>query len=339
LDAKGSEDFGGSYRGPFTAHPKYDPETGELLVFGYMADGPGSANLSFTILDAAGRVTRHDRFAAPFPSMMHDFIATDEHVVFPVFPAVIDGDRAGKGGPLIAWEPSAGTHIGIVRRDADLATMRWFEGEPCYVYHAMNAFTSRAGGRTRLIADVVKFDRVPLFPNPDGSLTGTGQDAARGRLVRWSFDLDGSSNSFEEEPLTDLLGEFPRVDERFAGLSYRHGYYAASRERPPLGGAADSLTHFDLATGVHRTWTPGKGRFVGEPVFVARTATAAEGDGWLLSLVYDSVRNVSDLVILDATDLAAGPVARVVLPVRVPFGFHGNWCGVQGNSTHALRTK
>jgi carotenoid cleavage dioxygenase len=52
---------------------------------------------------------------------------------------------------------------------------------------------------------------------------------------------------------------------------------------------------------------------------------AAEDEGWLLAFVYDAARDGSDLVILDAADVTAKPVASVPLPQRVPFGFHGSW--------------
>jgi carotenoid cleavage dioxygenase len=58
---------------------------------------------------------------------------------------------------------------------------------------------------------------------------------------------------------------------------------------------------------------------------VPRTDAAAEDDGWLMSYVYDATTDRSDVVVLHAQDLAAGPVATVHLPQRVPFGFHGNW--------------
>jgi carotenoid cleavage dioxygenase len=144
-------------------------------------------------------------------------------------------------------------------------------------------------------------------------------------LVRWTFDLDGNTNSYTEEPLTDLGGEFPRLDERFAGLGYRHGYYAANRRPQISGDPFDTIVHIDLASGRSRHWEPGAGKYVIEPVFVPCAADAPEGDGWLTTLVYDQARNLSDFVVLDASDISRGPVARVELPARVPFGFHGNW--------------
>ncbi len=64
---------------------------------------------------------------------------------------------------------------------------------------------------------------------------------------------------------------------------------------------------------------------MGESVFAPDPDGSAEDDGWLLNIVYDAAADSSDLLVLDARDVAAGPVATVHLPRRVPFGFHANW--------------
>ena len=325
LETSGPWTFEGKYLGPMTAHPKFDPKTGEMLFFGYMAAGPGSPDISYQVVDASGKLTRSETFKAPYASMVHDFITTDEHVIFPIFPATIDVERIMKGGPVIAWDPDAGTHIGIMARNAGTDTIRWFKGEPCYVYHPMNAYTTHEGGRTRVVADMMKYSRVPLFPSPDGKKAPPSLSDEQGQLVRWTFDLDSNSDSYSEEALTDLGGEFPRLDERFAGLGYRHGYYAATKRPPEPGSSFDTFVHIDLSNGKRREWEPGAGKYVHEPVFVPRKEGAAEGDGFLVSLVYDTARNLSDFVVLDTDDISKGPIARVEMPTRVPYGFHGNW--------------
>jgi carotenoid cleavage dioxygenase len=327
LETKGSWTFEGKYEGPMTAHPKFDPKTGEMLFFGYMAKGPGTPDISYTVVDAGGKVTRSEMFEAPYASMVHDFITTDEHVIFPIFPATIDVVRIMRGGPTIAWDPETPTKIGIMARDASVDTIRWFTGDSCYVYHPMNAYTSHEGGRTRIIADVMKYNRVPLFPNADGSKPALQMIEDEGQLVRWTFDLDGNSDTYKEEKLSDLGGEFPRLDERFTGNAYRHGFYAALTGAPGAGRPFDTLVHADLMKGTRRMYKPGPGTYVMEPVFVPRKDSAGEGDGWLVSLNYDSARNLSDFIVLDTDDISKGPVARVELPTRVPFGFHGNWRG------------
>ncbi len=126
LETKGPWTFNGDYRGPMTAHPKIDAGTGEMFFFGYMAGGPGSAEIAFNVVDAKGHLTQSETFTAPYAAMVHDFAITDEHVIFPLFPATIDIPRIMKGGPVIAWDPDKGSHIGIMARGAKTSTIRWF---------------------------------------------------------------------------------------------------------------------------------------------------------------------------------------------------------------------
>lgn len=319
LASKGAWRFGGQFEGPMTAHPKLDPKTGEMLFFGYMVGGMFSPGMSYQTVDAAGALTRSERFEAPFASMVHDFITTDEHVVFPIFPATGSMERAMSGQPPLAWEPDKGTHIGVMRRDGSVADMRWFETDPCYVFHPMNAYTEG----NRIIAHVMQFEEVPLFPHADGS--PPDPEKASARLCEWTIDLAANSNGVQRRYLDDITGEFPRLDERFTGGNYRHGYYGAAIGGNGAGLGFNAVAHHDFAAGQRNAYVLPEGDITGEPVFVPRSENAEEGDGYLLSVVYRGAENRSDLIFLDTQDLAAGPIACAELPHRVPYGFHGNW--------------
>ena len=299
----------------FTAHPKTDPETGELVFFGYMAgEGFFSDRIAYGTIDSGGKVTRLDTFIAPFPSMVHDFFVTKNHVAFPVFPLTGNLARAMRGGPAFAWEPEKGTHIGLMRRNAGVETMRWLTTDPCFVFHPMNMWEE---GDT-LHVHVMQYDRAPLFPDTDGALRKTPP----ARLAHWTMDLADGSNLVRREFIDDLAGEFPRFDERRAGLGYRHGWFAA-RLRSGSEMIFDSLVHIDFARGDRQLYTLPPGDVPSEPVFVPRGA--CEGDGWILSVIYRGAENRSDIAIFEARDIAAGPIGTAKLPRRVPFGFHGNW--------------
>lgn len=318
LDSLGSWTFNGALEGPMTAHPKMDPKSGEMLFFGYMADGPFGRGVSYQVVSAAGELVRSERFEAPFSSMMHDFIATDEHVIFPIFPLTGSLERAMQGKPAFAWEPEKGTHIGIMPRGGSVADLRWFEMDPCYVFHPMNAYTDG----NRIVAHVMQFEEAPLFPHADGSRPDPGK--ANARLTEWEFDLTANTSTVKQRRLDDITGEFPRLDERFAGNAYRHGYYAASSTND--GGLGfDALAHHDFQRGQRSVYVLPEGDRTGEPVFVPRHEAAAEGDGYLLATVYRARENRSDLAVFDAANVAAGPLACAELPHRVPHGFHGNW--------------
>lgn len=318
LESLGAWTFDGALEGPMTAHPKMDPKTGEMLFFGYMVDEPFGAGLSYEVVNAEGKLTRSDRFQAPFASMMHDFITTDEHVIFPVFPLTGSMERAMQGQPPFAWEPDKGTHIGVMPRNGSVEDMRWFETDPCYVFHPLNAYTDG----DRIIAHVMQFEEAPLFPHADGS--SPDPEKANARLCEWVMDLGDNTNSIKRRYLDDITGEFPRLDERFAGNAYRHGYYAASTTRDG-GDGFNAIVHHDLEKGDKELHELPNGDRTGEPVFVPASKDAPEGQGYLLTTIYRAEENRSDLGIFDAQNVASGPIACAELPHRVPHGFHGNW--------------
>ena len=318
LESKGAWDFGGKLAGPMTAHPKIDPETGEMLLFGYNADGMISEHMSFHVVDKDGNLTRSETFKAPYASMVHDFLVTREHVIFPIMPLTGSMERAMTGAPVYAWEPDKGVHIGIMPRSGTVEDMRWFQGDPSFVFHPMNAHTN---GEV-VTCDVCEFEEAPLFPKPDG--TPGDRDKAVPRLTRWTFDLAQNSDDYKCERLDDVPCEFPRLDERFAGLDYRHGYVACG----DLGGAVGGFSavgHRDHQTGKLDVYDAGPQCATSEPIFVPRSTSAAEGEGYLLSSVYDAERKASHLQILDAENVSAGPIAKAFLDHRLPLGFHGNW--------------
>ena len=314
LKPRGYLDYAGNHR-RFTAHPKTDPETGELVFFGYMAgEGFFSDTICYGVVDRNGNVVRLDSFKAPYSSMIHDFFVTKNHVAFPVLPLTGSLGRAMKGGPAFAWEPDKGSHIGVMRRDGGTETIRWFTTDPCYVFHPMNMWEDG----DRLFADVMQYETAPLFPNADGS-PGKRSTA---KLMRWTFDLSGNTNTIRRETIDDLAGEFPRFDERRAGLSYNHGYFAAIT-RGDNNMVFDSVAQIDVHSGKRQVHTFAAGDVPGEPVFIPRTSR--EGDGWLVSVVYFGSEDKSGIAVFDAAAVASGPVGIAKLPRRVPYGFHGNW--------------
>jgi carotenoid cleavage dioxygenase-like enzyme len=299
----------GTVDGIFTAHPKIDPESGEMLGFGYAAIPP---YLMYHVVSADGKLLRSEVIDVPFPSMVHDFVTTREHVIFPIFPATLRAERIALGEPVLGWEPDLGTQIGVMPRDGGNADVLWFETDPCYVFHPLNAHTD---GR-RVVAELAQYPRLPLALPGD-----TGAFGVHARLVRWTIDLD--AGTVKQEPLDDRPIEFPRLDERRSGLAYRFGYAAGEG-----GDAVQGLTallRYDLRSGACEAHRLREGASAGEPIFVPRSAGAPEGAGYLLSLVFRPGERRSDLLILDAEHVAGDPLAVVRLPHRVPAGFHGNW--------------
>jgi carotenoid cleavage dioxygenase-like enzyme len=305
LNTLGYCNYGGGIAGPFTAHPKIDPLTGEMVFFGYNASGRFTPTLSFGSVNASGAVTRFDRFEAPYASMVHDFIVTEHHLLFPVLPITGSMERAKSGRPPYAWEPDKGAYVGVMKRQGSASDIVWFRAQDCFVFHVMNAWEEG----DRIVADVMQCDEAPLFPHPDGSPTDAKK--SRARLCRWTFDLAGNTDRFTQTYLDDIAGEFPRIDDRRAGLANGHGWYACVNPNLPLSDSFSGIIHVDGdRTRRGQYWLPA-GDAISEPVFVARGDDAAEGDGWLLATVWRTRENRSDLAVFNATDFETCPLALV----------------------------
>jgi carotenoid cleavage dioxygenase len=334
LETVGTCDFGGRLTTAMTAHPKTDPVTGELHFFGYGVLPPF---LTYHRLSADGELVTSAPIDVPGPTMMHDFAITDRHAVFLDLPIVFSFARLDRGMPF-GWDDSYGARVGVMPLDRP-GEVRWFDVDPSYVFHVGNAHTDAAG---RVVLDAARYaaaDAVAMWEGP----TAVGSDpaghaaaaAATGaaRLHRWV--LDPATGALSEAPLADRPIEFPTLDDERVGRDARYRYAVAD------SGAAAAIVKFDATTGEMAEHPVGADTVAGEAVFVPGDAPdRAEDDGWLLTITTRRDGSASQLLVLDATDVAGPPVAAVTLPRGVPSGFHGAWIpdGALPGSAEADRT-
>jgi carotenoid cleavage dioxygenase-like enzyme len=302
LDVLGPCDFGGRLATAMTAHPKEDPDTGDLHFFGYGARPPF---LTYHRLDAAGKLVESREVAVPGPTMMHDFAITEHHVVWLDLPVVFDRELLGRTMPY-RWSDTYGARIGVMPKAG--GPVQWFEIEPCYVFHVGNAREDADG---RIVLDAVRYDRPAWRRVWEG-----GGGTATTALFRWT--LDPATGAVTQEQRDDRGVEFPTLNDARTGRANRYLYAVQG----------DTVVKYDEA-GPAQADSLGEGWRLGEAVFVpAGGAAPAEDDGWLVSIATNERPAVaSRMLVHDATDVAAGPVATVHLPRRVPAGFHGRWIG------------
>jgi carotenoid cleavage dioxygenase len=242
--------------------------------------------------------------------MVHDCAITKNYFVLLDLPVVLDPGALEQGGLLpYGWHPEYGARVGLLPRNGGAEDVIWRELEPCFVFHPLNAFEDGDG---RVVVDVI---RHPQTFASERYQAGNGPPT----LDRWIIDPRGGP--VKEERLDDRPQEFPRHDERRVGKPHRYGY--AIQIGP--GFSFEALLKHDLREGRTERHEEGPARAFMEPVFVPRSPDADEDDGWVLAYTYDADANRSDVVILEARDFSAAPVATIHLPVRVPFGFHGSW--------------
>jgi carotenoid cleavage dioxygenase-like enzyme len=319
LATRRTVDFDGQIKGPITAHPKIDMKTGEMIFFGYSAGGPGSKTLRYNVSDRHGKLIRNEFFEAPYAAMVHDFFVTETHAIFPIFPLTTSIERVMSGGPMMAWEPDKGTHFGVIPRNGTAQDVRWFSGDARFMFHMMNAWTDGS----KLHADVTGSNATQFAPKIDGSMADV-TDGVAPTFRRWTVDLADNTSSIREELFDDFACEFPRTNDLYSTYAYRHGY-AVGSPSDRLGGFTH-VVHYDTHNdNRRRTWTPGEGYLLGEAVFAPSAKAKAENDGYLVVLGFNEKSQKSELFILRADDVEAGPVATAMVPARVPMGFHGNW--------------
>jgi carotenoid cleavage dioxygenase len=327
LETIGYWDFGGQMKSPtFTAHPKIDPHTGNMVAFGYAAKGLLTRDVAFYEIDKSGNVVHETWFEAPYYCMMHDWGVTQDYAVFHIVPSISTPERLERRMPHFGFDTTLPVYIGVLPRRGDGKDIRWFKGPNLFASHVMNAFND--GPKIYFDTPVAKNNMFPFFPDVHGKPFNPME--AQSRLTRWSMDMESNDDSFQQERLIELVGEFPRIDDRYATQAYRHGYLLVSDpEKPAEFGRAglfmNTLAHVDLATGKQQTWWCGPVSSLQEPCFIPKSKDAAEGEGYLVALANRLKEVRSDLLVFEAQRLDEGPIATVRLPLRLRPGLHGNW--------------
>ncbi len=354
LDTIGPCDFDGTLAGGFTAHPHRDPATGELHAVSYsFARGQ---TVQYSVIDTQGRARRTVDIKVSGSPMMHDFSLTDKYVVIYDLPVTFDPvqvmptnlprwlslptrlvmqsliGRVRIPSPMTTminrnrepinrmpyrWNDNYPARIGVMPREGGNDDVRWFDIEPCYVYHPLNAYSEIREGAEVLVLDVVRYSR--MF---DRDLRGPGD--SRPTLDRWTINL--ATGAVTTECRDERSQEFPRINETLLGGKHRFGYTLGFDGGYLNQGASEmttSLYKHDYATGASTVATLDPDLIMGEMSFVPNPTASAEDDGVLMGYGYHRGRDEGQLRLLDAQTLES--IATVHLPQRVPMGFHGNW--------------
>ncbi|MFJ2689109.1 carotenoid oxygenase family protein [Pseudomonas sp. NPDC087336] len=331
LETLGVHDFDGQIKAQtFTAHPKLDPVTGNLLAFSYEAKGDGSPDLAYFELAPDGTLLHEIWFQAPYAAMVHDFAVTEHYVVFPLIPLTVDVERMKRGGQHFEWQPDLPQLFAIVPRGGASSEVRWFKGPANgFQGHTLNAFEEN--GLIQVDMPVTSGNIFYFFPQADGFVPSP--ETLNSQMMRWSFDLSSRSEEVEPYALSEFRCEFPRCDDRYVGRPYEHGFVIAFDPQRPYNEASgpmpfqffNLLTHINVRTGESESWFAGDSECFQEPIFVPRSTDAPEGDGYVMALLNHIAEQSTELVVLDSLNIADGPVARIKLPLRMRMSLHGCW--------------
>ena len=332
LATRGTWNGGGAWKSEtFSAHPKIDPLTGEMVSYGYEATGLASDDLYIATMNPDGRVSEDVTVKVPYVSVIHDMALTHRHIVIPFGGYVTSRERLEQGKIHWGWDSSKPSVIGVMPRGGTAKDMRWFEGPERCMMHTFNAVTE--GNKVILYAPFYDSNFFPFFPPVDGSPFNPAK--ARAFIRRITLDLGKRGNTWNEEILWPMpVGDLGKVDPRVMTLPTRYLYTLFSdperssdraRMGPGLGGPpSNSYGRFDIETGQVEKYFAGPTHALQECTFVPR-GSGVEGDGYLIGVATNFAENRSELVIADAQRLGEGDIARVILPFRISQQVHGVW--------------
>ncbi|KAK4187723.1 putative carotenoid cleavage dioxygenase [Podospora australis] len=320
----------------FSAHPKVDPFTNELVVFGYEAKGLATDDIVIYSLDQSGQVRDEQWIKSPWPAFIHDCAVTENFIILVLWPFDADADKMKAGGQHWEYNKDRPATFVVAPRRSSHVPVGWEQGEKSRVYHwdhaillhTAGSWEEEEGNKLYFESSRMFYNLFPAFAPPTEKPFGDMQ----ADYVRWEIDLSQPTNSRVAEPkvILDMPGEMARIDERFLTRPYDKLFcpvVVPNKSSPvppilPLG--LNGYVMMEKGTGKQSLFDPGMNCTVEEPIFVPRSEDVEEGDGWVLGMIQRLDVNRSDLVVLDTQDVRK-PIAVVQLPFRTKGQIHGNW--------------
>lgn len=319
LETVGTLDLGGAGARAMSAHNMVDEHTGELLFFDYATEPP---YMTYGVIGASGRLEHYTPIDLPGPRLPHTLAITEHYTILMDLPLFWDPELLKHGAHKVKFHRELPSRFGIIPRHGGGDSIRWFEAEPCYIYHVVNAWEEG----DEIVMEGCRFaDPEPsqeirrLYAGPYANLLAWMRMDTTWH--RWRFDR--RTGACREEPLSDRVSEFPMIHGRYNGRPSRYSYHVTFADAQTV--LFDGLVKYDSQTGASQRFRFGDGCYGSESPFAPRDGAQSEDDGYVVSFVSYPAENRSELLILDARDIAAGPVCRARIPHLIPSGFHSCW--------------
>ena len=295
--------------GAYTAHPKLDPDTGELHAMCY--DWANYRDhVKYVVMDADANTSKVLDIPMPGMCMIHDMSLTKNYVVIYDLPVTISFMALASGADFpFRWDDDHEPRVGLLPRNGEAKDIIWSSVSKNYAFHPMNAYEDDDGN---VVIDICRYDSMFKLDT-----NGPFGDSLP-KLDRWT--VNPRTRKVSEVRIDDRPQEFPRIHPELNGKQYQYGYALVVGDKSFPG-----IYKHDMNSGQSWKFDFGPGRHGAEPYFIPRDSAQSEDDGYLMTYVYDQNTDTSELIIIDALDFERPALARVHLPVRVPYGFHGSW--------------
>ncbi|MBP2479302.1 carotenoid cleavage dioxygenase [Crossiella equi] len=320
LDTLGKASWHGQFPSELgvSAHPKVDEHTGELLFFNYGTEHP---YLHYGVVGADNRLSHYTGVELPGPRLPHDMAFTENYTILNDCPLFWEPELLAQGVHAARFHPELPLRLGVLPRRGDGARIQWFEAESTFVLHFVNAYEE---GEEIVLDGFFQEDPEPADTGEGGKYQRMFRflalDRMKTRLHRWRLNL--RTGQVREERRSDSTTEFGTLNQAHGGRRHRYTYAA---EGVPGWFLFNGIVKHDLDTGTETRYRHPEGVYGSETAFAPRVGGSGEDDGYLITLVTDMNRDLSECLVLDARRLADGPVCRIRLPERIPSGTHATW--------------
>ncbi len=303
-----------------SAHTKVDEATGELLFFNYSKHAP---YMHYGVVDRKRQLVHQIPIDLPGPRLPHDMAFTTNYAVLNDLPLFWDPQALESGAHVVRFFPELGSRFGIVPRRGQADEVVWFQAEPTYVLHWINAYEQG----DEIVLDGYAQDprRSVRTPNLPDSLTPFAMldiNAIGAHAYRWRFNL--KTGAVKEGPLEDDISEFGMINPSYAGKPYRYTWAMTAK---PGWFLFDGLIRLDVETGERQDYRFPEGVYASESPMAPRLGSQAEDDGYVVSFTTDMNNDSSACLVFAAEDISAGPIASLSLPQRICVGTHSYWAG------------
>lgn len=291
---------------PFSAHPRFEAD-GSVWNFG----GNGRVTGLWHI-GADGRLINFAVLPLPRASYFHDFTITARHIVIVLQPWL----QTRFGFPIsttMAWQPELGTQIMVIAKN-DLSQRRIYELPSFSAFHYSDGWEEADG--TIRFAGCLEAD--PTFGQISASALLRGENIVAPRPMLHQIVLYPDGKAALEQ--TGVEAEFPASDRRRVGEAHRlTAHVTGYHDNGPFPHA---IATWDWQRGRGESFNFGEHQLVEEFQY-APGSTSREGDGWLIGSTLNLRAGASELHVLRADRVAAGPVASWRADIALPLSFHG----------------
>lgn len=319
LETKGIANYNNTLSSKAMAHVKVDEVANEMMFFDYELTG---SYLAYGVVNGNGTVKHFTKVPTPGPRIPHDMGITKNYSILMDLPLIYDLNLMAKTGKAIpVFKKELPSRFGIIPRFGDASQVKWFEAEPCYIYHTINCWEE---GDEIIMDCCINPTPTPQKDLPKGTPAVEKLNAylrLNAYLHRYRFNM--KTGETKESQLDDLGTEFPLMNSQYLGRKSKYAYNQRLELSKTL--RFDAIVKYDTEKQTSVTHEYGEHKYGSESPFIPRPNAQSEDDGYVISFVTDARENTSEVIIVDAQNMDQPPLARILLPQRVPLGFHACW--------------